>query len=88
LFPDIGLDDMRMLGGNASDILQKFQTESRQLIDILQARHFIHPNSKFQIFGDVFVPTGSGVIFTRFGFNISNYSGSKCYPSYFSRRYM
>jgi len=34
---DIGLDDMRMLGGNASDILQKFQTDSRQLIDSLQA---------------------------------------------------
>jgi hypothetical protein len=50
LFPDIGLDDMRMLGGNASDILQKFQTESRQLIDILQARHFIHHNIEIPSF--------------------------------------
>jgi hypothetical protein len=49
LFPDIGLDDMRMLGGNASDILQKFQTESRQLIDILQARHFICHNLKIYV---------------------------------------
>lgn len=40
---DLGLDDARMLEGNASEVLQKFQSDSRQLVDLVQARDTIIP---------------------------------------------